>query len=260
VQIFHGGLRAPASLIGEEPWSSSDSPPPDVARAATATDIARVQLEFRDAALLAHRAGFDGVELHGAHGYLFGQFLSATMNVRQDAWGGSFEGRARLLRETLRLVRGAVPDRFVMGVRISPEDWGNAKGLDLDESLTLARWLADDGADFLHVSLWDAKKNTKKRPEAHAVPLFRDVLPREVALVVAGNVWTRADAEELLAKGASAVAVGRAAIANPDWATRVADPAWEPRRPPLTIAELRERGLNETFAGYMRRWKGFVAD
>jgi 2,4-dienoyl-CoA reductase-like NADH-dependent reductase (Old Yellow Enzyme family) len=64
----------------------------------------------------------------------------------------------------------------------------------------------------------------------------------------------------LLERGASAVALGQAAIANPDWAERAADPEWQPRRPPLTLAELATRGLNPTFAANMRRWAGFVAD
>ncbi len=260
VQLFHGGVRAPASLIGEQPWTASACLEPEPARAATERDIARVTGQFRDAAVRAQAAGFAGVELHGAHGYLLSQFLSKTMNTRVDAWGGALEGRARLVRETLRRVRGAVPDAFLVGVRLSPEDYGNARGLDLDESLAVARWLADDGADFVHVSLWDAKRNTRKRPEEHPVPLFRAALPSDVALVVAGNIWTRADAEALLDLGASAVAVGRAAIVNPDWARQVADEAWSPRRPPLTVAELGERGLSPTFAEYMRRWKGFVGD
>ncbi len=260
VQLFHGGLRSPATLTGETAWSASASGEPDVARAATEADIARVLDQFEAAAVRAYEAGFGGVELHGAHGYLLCQFLSATMNTRSDLWGGSLEGRARLAREAMRRVRGAVPATFVVGVRLSPEDFGNARGLDLDESLAVARWLADDGADFIHISLWNAQRNTVKRPEEHAVPLFRAAIPAEVPLVVAGGAWTRADAEDLLRKGATAVAVGRAAIANPDWADRVADPTWEPRRPPLTIAELRERGLNATFAEYMRRWKGFVCD
>ncbi|HEY8040164.1 MAG TPA: NADH:flavin oxidoreductase [Polyangiaceae bacterium] len=262
VQLFHGGLRAPSSLTGRQPWSASsvEAPKAERPRAATEEDIARVIEQFRAAAVRSHASGFAGVELHGAHGYLFGQFLSATMNTRDDAWGGSLEGRARLLRETMRVVRAAVPAGFAVGVRLSPEDFGNARGLDLDESLEVARWLCDDGADFLHVSLWDASRNTTKRPTEHAVPLFRAAVPGDVALVAAGGVWTRAEAEALLEKGASAVAVGRAAIANPEWAARVADLAWEPRRPPLTIAELRERGLNETFAAYMRNWKGFVSD
>jgi 2,4-dienoyl-CoA reductase-like NADH-dependent reductase (Old Yellow Enzyme family) len=261
VQIFHGGVRAPSSLTGQVPWSATDAevPKAERPRAGEEQDVLRVIAQFREAAVRAHAAGFAGVELHGAHGYLFGQFLSA-MNTRSDRWGGSLENRARLLREATRAVRGAVPDGFVVGVRLSPEDFGNARGLDLDESLQVARWLAADGIDFLHLSLWDAQRNTKKRPEAHAVTLFREALPADVALVAAGGVWTRQEAEALLGLGASAVAVGRAGIANPDWAARVADPRWEPRRPPLTVVELGERGLSPAFAQYMRNWKGFVAD
>src|SRR5262249_51061861 len=131
---------------------------------------------------------------------------------------------------------------------------------DLDESLTVAKWLCDDGIDFLHLSLWRAEKNTTKRPDEHAVPLFRAVCPSDVRIMVAGNIWTRADAEAQLAKGADAVALGRSAIPTPAGPRPIAEPGWEPRRPPLTPAELAERGLSETFVGYMRRWKGFVAE
>ena len=259
VQLFHGGQRAPTAVTGQEPWSAiaGVAPGAERARAGTAADIARVIGQFRDAAARSHQAGFAGVELHGAHGYLFGQFLSA-MNGRTDGWGGSLEGRARLLRETLQAIRGAVPETFVVGVRLSPEDYGNARGLDLDESVRVARWLCEDGADFIHLSLWDVGNNTAKRPKEHAVPIFRTALPRNVVIVVAGGVWTRTEAEAILDKGASAVAIGRAAIGNPDWPLRVADPSWVPRRPPFTVAELRERGLSVKFAEYMRHWKGFV--
>jgi 2,4-dienoyl-CoA reductase-like NADH-dependent reductase (Old Yellow Enzyme family) len=262
VQIFHGGVRAPSSLTGAQPWSASvfEAKGAERPREATLEDITRVIAQFRQAAARAEAAGLSGVELHGAHGYLLCQFMSRTMNPRTDGWGGSLEGRARLVRETMRAVRGAVSPGFVVGVRLSPEDFGNARGLDLDESVQIARWLCDDGADFIHLSLWDSSKNTAKRPEEHAVTLFRAALPREVPLVVAGSVWTRADAEALLEKGAAAVALGRAAIANPDWPLRVVDASWQPRRPPLTTAELEERGLSPRFAEYMRNWKGFVAD
>jgi 2,4-dienoyl-CoA reductase-like NADH-dependent reductase (Old Yellow Enzyme family) len=262
VQLFHGGLRSPRSLTGSAPWSASAcmAAGTEQARAATEDDLERAIRQFRDAAARCSAAGFAGVELHGAHGFLFGQFLSTTMNTRTDGWGGSLAGRAQLVRETMRAVRGAVPERFLVGVRLSPEDHGNATGLDLDESLQTAQWLCDDGADFIHLSLWDASRNTAKRPRQHALTLFREAVPRDVALVAAGGVWTRGEAEAVLARGADAVAIGRAAIANPDWAKRVADPRWEPRRPPLTVAELQERGLNGTFAAYMRSWAGFVGD
>jgi 2,4-dienoyl-CoA reductase-like NADH-dependent reductase (Old Yellow Enzyme family) len=265
VQIFHGGIRSPSALTGQQPWSASaiEVPGAEPSRAATEADLERVIAQFGAAAGRAHAAGFAGVELHGAHGYLLGQFLSATMNQRTDRWGGPIESRARLIREATRAARRAVPDGFVVGVRISPEDRVTARGLDLDESIQVARWLSDDGADFIHLSLWDAAKNTAKRPAEHPIPLFRAALPSEVRVVACGNVWTRGDAEVLLEKGADAVAIGRAAIANPDWAAKAVDrdaARWQPRQPPLTIAELVERGLNPTFAGYMRGWKGFVTD
>jgi len=261
VQLFHGGVRADTKLTGVSTWSASAVDDGGlVAREATEDDIVGVIARFRDAAVRAHKAGFQGVELHGAHGYLFGQFLSATGNRRTDRWGGAFENRARLLRDTMAAVRAAVPDTFVVGVRISPEDWGQSKGLDLDESIQLAQWLAEDGADFLHLSLWTASRTTKKRPDAHPVTLFREAVPAAVPLVVAGNIWTRVEAEALMDRGAGAVALGRSAIANPEWPREIEHEGWEPRRPPFTVAELRERDLSEKFARYMGQWRGFVAE
>jgi 2,4-dienoyl-CoA reductase-like NADH-dependent reductase (Old Yellow Enzyme family) len=255
-QIFHGGVRADPSVSGTQPWSASEG---EGARAATEDDIRRVIAQFAAAAVRAEEAGFDGVEIHGAHGYLITQFLSATQNRRSDGWGGDLAGRARLAREVMRAVRAATRPGFTVGVRLSPEDFGNAKGLDLDESVQTAAWLCEDGADFIHVSLWRALANSKKRPDAHALPLFRAAVPAAVPVLAAGTVWTRADAEQVLALGADGVALARAAIVNPDWPKEARAEGWEPRRPPVTLAELEARGLSPAFAGYMKQWKGFVA-
>jgi 2,4-dienoyl-CoA reductase-like NADH-dependent reductase (Old Yellow Enzyme family) len=75
---------------------------------------------------------------------------------------------------------------------------------------------------------------------------------------VAGSLWTKEDADRMLALGADGVSLGRCAIANPDWPERIEDPAWEPKRPPLTRRELLDRGLSSAFVGYMSSWKGFV--
>jgi 2,4-dienoyl-CoA reductase-like NADH-dependent reductase (Old Yellow Enzyme family) len=264
VQIFHGGVRAPSEVSGSRPWSATefheDTPGFEVPRAATEDDLVRVIDQFAAAARRARQAGWGGVEIHGAHGYLLTQFLSRTMNTRTDAWGGpSLEHRARLLREVTRAVRAAAPAPFVAGVRLSPEDWGNARGLDLDETVQVARWLADDGVDFVHLSLWRASEPSKKHPTRHAIELVREALPRDVKIVVAGGIWTRAEADALLARGADAIAIARAAIANPDWPKQAIDPAWEPKRPPLTPDELAERALSPRFVEYMRRWKNFVS-
>jgi len=257
VQIFHGGLRADPSVNGAVPWSASAA---DGVREATGEDLARVVRQFADAAARAKTAGFDGVELHGAHGYLFTQFLSIEQNRRTDAWGGPLANRARLLRDALRAVRDRVGPSFTVGVRLSPENFGNARGLDLDESVQTAVWLAEDGADFVHLSLWPALEPTAKRPGVRAIPLFRDALPLDVAILAAGAIWSRSDADAVLDLGADGVVLGRAAIINRDWPLRARDAAWEPRRPPVTLEELEAAGLSPTFAGYMRGWKGFVLE
>ena len=255
VQIFHGGVRADRDVSGAAAWSASEG---EGAHAATDEDLARVIRQFADAEARAKAAGFDGVEIHGAHGYLLTQFLSASQNRRTDSWGGSIDGRARLIREVTRAVRERTGRAFTVGVRLSPEDFGNAKGLDLDESVQTARWLAEDGVDFVHLSLWKALLNTQKRPDEHALPLFRAALPPDVKLLVAGTVWTCEEAEGLLARGADGVALGRAALVNRDWPLRAREVGWEPKRPPVTIEELRASGLGPRFAEYMRAWKGFV--
>jgi 2,4-dienoyl-CoA reductase-like NADH-dependent reductase (Old Yellow Enzyme family) len=258
-QIFHAGERAAAAANGVPAWSASADEAKGVV-AGTEQQIEAVIEAFRAAAVRAERAGADGVELHGAHGYLLCQFLSATGNRRTDAWGGSLENRARLLRTTLAAVRGAVGRDFIVGVRLSPEDFGATKGLDLDESVQVAQWMAEDGADFLHISLWDATKNTQKYPQTHANRVFRDALPDAVPLVTAGNIWTRDDADAQLALGADAVALGRSAIANPAWPQTVGRDGTAPDRPPLSRQALRDRGLGEAFVTYMARWPGFVQD
>jgi 2,4-dienoyl-CoA reductase-like NADH-dependent reductase (Old Yellow Enzyme family) len=258
VQLFHGGLHATASVSGVPTWSASAYEEPGLVtpRAATEEDLARVITQFADAARRCAAAGFDAVELHGAHGYLLSQLLSTVYNQRTDRWGGSLEHRARLIREVTRAVREAAPS-LVLAVRLSPEDFGQAKGIDLDETIQVARWLADDGMEVLHLSLWRSAVATKKRPDTHATPLFRDAVGEAVRIVAAGGVWSREDADAQLAHGADAVALGRAAIANHDWPKRIAEDR-PIARAPVTEDHLLAEGLSPSFVGYMRNWKGFV--
>lgn len=261
VQLFHGGLRASRSVSGVPTWSASayGEPELELPREGTEGDIARAISSFAGAARRCADAGFDSVELHGAHGYLLSQFLSAVYNTRTDRWGGSLENRARLIREAVRAVKQAAPS-LVIAVRLSPEDFGHARGVDLDETLEVARWLKQDGMEVVHLSLWQSALNTTKRQDEHATTLFRKALGEEMRIVVAGKIWMREEGEAQLARGADAIALGRAAIANADWPRRAHGEGGPIKQPPLTVQELGERGLSEAFAGYMRKWKGFVAD
>lgn len=263
VQLFHGGVRADSALTGEQVWSAStwteDKADFQVPRVGTVDDIARTIRAFADAAARAEKAGFDGVELHGAHGYLLSQFLSRTMNPRTDGWGADLEGRARLTRECVRACRAATSPRFSIGVRLSFEDFGNAKGMDLDDNLRVAAWLVEDGADFIHASLWDVTRTSAKYPDKHVLTLLRAELPADVAVFTAGKIWTREDAEAAMAKGADVVALGRSGIVNPDWPKDVAA-GRAIQKPPVTRAELLERAVSPAFATYLRMWKNFLVD
>ncbi|MBK8698622.1 MAG: NADH:flavin oxidoreductase [Saprospiraceae bacterium] len=265
VQLFHGGARSPESATGTQPWSASPhifkvgSKEVEV-RGATKEDIEHTIHAFTQAAVRAHQAGFDGVELHGAHGYLLHQFLSTATNQRTDNWGGSFEKRTLLIRTILKSIRQAVPRNFIVGVRLSPEDKYTFQGIDFDESLQLAGLLANEGADYIHVSPW----NAFKRPEKYAdtdkalITYFREAVQAATAIMVAGEIWTPGEAQQALDLGADFVALGRPGIGIPDWPLRARDAEYEPQRPPYSEAYLREAGLGEVFVQYMKRWKGFV--
>jgi 2,4-dienoyl-CoA reductase-like NADH-dependent reductase (Old Yellow Enzyme family) len=264
VQLHHGGVRAASRFTGEQVWSAStwteDGKSFEVPRAGTIADIERTIERFAEAAHRAWTAGFDGVELHAAHGYLLSQFLSSTMNPRTDGWGGDLAGRARLVLETLRACRARTGRGFTIGVRLSLEDFGYARGMDLDDNVEVARWLVEAGADFIHVSLWDAAAMTKKRPGEHAATIVRAALPKHVPVLAAGAVWSLADAEALRARGADIVALGRVAIVNPDWPRAVREPGWQPQQLPVTRDQLAGWSVSPVFAKYLGRWKGFVAE
>jgi 2,4-dienoyl-CoA reductase-like NADH-dependent reductase (Old Yellow Enzyme family) len=125
---------------------------------ATPADLAEITSAFAAAATRAREAGLDGVELHAANGYLFTLFLSAAINDRDDEYGGPLEKRVRFLLDTLRAVRREVGDDFHVQVKISATDYGNAlipwarKGTTVGESARVCRWLAEAGADAIHVS------------------------------------------------------------------------------------------------------------
>ncbi len=124
----------------------------------TLEEIAQVKQHFAAAARRAREAGLDGVEIHGANGYLFTQFLSSAINDRDDDYGGSLENRARLLLETVRAIRSEVGDDFHLQVKISAVEHNNASlpwdkpGNTLEDSIQVCRWLEEAGVDAIHVS------------------------------------------------------------------------------------------------------------
>lgn len=119
-------------------------------RAMTADEIAATIRRFAEAARLVAAAGFAGVELHAAHGYLLAQFLSARSNARTDAYGGGAVARARIVADTVRAIREVVPPAFCVGAKLNSVDVGRAA--DLGDCLEQVRAIADAGIDFPEIS------------------------------------------------------------------------------------------------------------
>lgn len=254
VQLIHGGSRYSPDITQEQGFSASAG---DMWREATEVDIEQVIDAHRRAALMVQAAGLSGIEVHAAHGFLPAQFISRTGNVRMDRWGGDLEGRSRFVREVVRTIRGAVPPEFVIGVRLSAED--SRHGIDLHETAKIAGILADDGMDYLHVSLPDALAPSKSDPTRHPLDIIKPALPADVPVLAAGGIWTPDQAAELLDRGADVVALGLAAIFNPEWPTLAQDADWAPARPPFTRRQLAEVAVTAPFIDYLAEgWPGIV--
>jgi 2,4-dienoyl-CoA reductase-like NADH-dependent reductase (Old Yellow Enzyme family) len=259
VQLHHAGMRSPADLIGRQPLCPSDNEETK-ARAMTGAEVEQLTADFIAAAVRADKAGFDGVELHGAHGYVLCQFFSAETNRRTDRWGGTLENRTRILFDIIKGVRARCRADFSLGVRLSPERFG----LKLAEIRDLASQLMHSGAiDYLDMSLWDVfKEPVETEFQGHSLMSYFTSLDRGATrLGVAGKITGGDEAKRVLEQGCDFAIVGRSAILHHDFPKRVAgDPHFKPHTLPVTRDYLAREGLSPKFIGYMQNWKGFVAE
>ncbi|MEQ1619467.1 MAG: NADH:flavin oxidoreductase [Terricaulis sp.] len=247
----HAGARAPMCPSDNEEFG---------AKAMTIEEVRHARDCFIAAAVRAEKAGFDGVELHGAHGYLICQFLSAEINKREDAYGGSPENRARFLLECVDGVRAATGPGFSLGARLSPERFG----MDLLEIRDLAqRLMREAKIDYLDLSLWDVfKEPTEEAHKGKSLASYFTELDRgSVRLGAAGKLTAGESVQRCLDAGFDFAIVGRGAILHHDFPERVrADASFTPIGLPVSAEHLRAEGLGEAFVNYMRTWKGFVVE
>ncbi len=159
MQINHPGRQTPRQ-INPEPVAPSAVEPVALFRAVRAfappralapDEIEGIVGRYADAAELAQRAGFSGVQIHGAHGYLVAQFLSPLTNRRTDAWGGALDGRARFLRAVVAAIRSRVGAAFPIGVKLNTADFQRG-GFEQEDCIQVVRWLEDDGVDLVELS------------------------------------------------------------------------------------------------------------
>ena len=237
IQLGHGGSRARRAVSGETPIAPSRIPtsvyeiePETVVPAEMSGDrIEQTTLAFVEAARRAERAGFDLVELHGAHGYLISQFLSPAENTRTDEYGGPLENRARFGLDILRRIKREVPGLPVV-FRLGVEDFFNG-GLAFGEGLRVARWAESAGADVLSItaghyrSLPGAERMIP--PMAYPEGTFLDFGARvkvevDVPVIGVGRLGNPTMARTAVESGnVDMVALGRTLIADPNWVRKV---------------------------------------
>ncbi|MER5488831.1 NADH:flavin oxidoreductase/NADH oxidase [Streptomyces sp. NPDC002812] len=240
IQIAHAGRKASTDRtwkggqpVGPEAhgWQpSAPSPVPfsadhQVPHELTVGEIRDVVEQFAAAARRSLDAGYQVVEIHGAHGYLIGEFLSPHSNKRTDEYGGSFENRTRLALEVVDAVRAVWPEDLPLFFRISATDWLEEDGWTADETVRLAVLLEQHGVDLLDVSTGGlAPGVTIPVGPGYQVP-FAARVKAETTLPVAavGLITEPEQAEKILANGeADAVLLGRELLRDPFWARRAA--------------------------------------
>ncbi len=257
IQLHHAGMRSPKELFKESPVCPSDNEKQG-ARALTISEIEQLKTDFVSAAIRAKKCGYDGVEVHGAHGYILTQFLSAEINKRTDRYGGSLENRSRLLFEITKEIREVCGKEFLLGVRLSPERFG----MDLLEVKEVCkRFIKENKIDFLDISLWDVFKD----PEVEAyrdqslLNHFTEIDRKNIRLTVAGKINNGTDVKKVLEAGVDFLTIGRSAILHHDFPNKVIEnPFFEPAKTPVSSAYLKKEGLSVNFIKYMERWPDFV--
>ncbi len=220
IQIHHAGWITPETVSAEAAGPSTDEKNPR-SRSMTLDEIRTVRDAFIEGAIRAKRAGFRGVELHGAHGYLLNQFASSFMNRREDEYGGTFDGRMRLATEIIAGIRKECGEDFIIGYRLG------ANSPTLEDGIAVAKHLESLGIDLIHVSHGGSLQNLPRPPkdfEFNWIVYCSTIIKKEVSIpVIAVNeIKTPERAEKLIDDyGLDFIALARPQLADPAWADHV---------------------------------------
>ncbi len=232
IQLSHAGRQTKSKYTGETPIAPSavremtlDALP----RQMEEDEIYRVIDGFKKAALRAMEAGFDGSQLHAAHGYLLNQFISPYTNRRTDKWGGSTENRIRILLEILKSIKKDSGDSFAVFVKLNMDDFIDG-GLKLEESVLIAGQLQEFGIDAIEASggIWESsqfiirKDILLKSQEAYFLDYARHLKGLiDIPVISVGGIRSKEVMEEILDTGADFVSMSRPFIREPDLANRI---------------------------------------
>ncbi len=240
VQLAHAGRKASVTRPweGDRPVGPPQGWTPIVAPSALPLDegyqtplalpepeIAAVVAAFAAAAGRAVQAGFEALEIHGAHGYLIHEFLSPVTNRRDDRWGGSFEGRTRFAVQTVQAVRRSIPDRMPLAMRLSTTDWLGGAGWTVEDSIALARRLKGEGVDLIDCSSGGIAPRIKiDAGPGYQVPNAGRIRAEAgIATAAIGFITSAAQAEQTVRSGqADLVFLARELLRDPYWPLRAA--------------------------------------
>ncbi|MDA1772327.1 NADH-dependent flavin oxidoreductase [Bacillus cereus] len=234
LQIFHAGNKAlpnftpGGDVVSASALETEASPfaPSVLPRELSHDEILEVIRDFGETTRRAIEAGFDGVEIHGAHGFLLQNFFSPFFNRREDEWGGSLENRLRfplaVVREVQSVIQKYATKPFALGYRFSPDELQEG-ALRMKDTYELMNRLIELDVDYVHASLASAltSKPVDSEDEKTYMELIVEHVNGRVPVMVAGSIVTPDDAALALEKGVSLAAIGHALIMNPDWIEKV---------------------------------------
>jgi len=256
LQIHHGGSKAMDDLLDGLDKISASASEAEHAREATAKEVEALIASYAQAADLALRAGFDGVEIHGANTYLIQQFYSAQSNRRNDQWGGSLENRMRfplaVIDAVIAVREKHQRDDFIIGYRFSPEEPGD-DGLTMTETGALIDALVQKPLQYLHVSLWEFDKKIRRGGDTAQTRMqfIHERINGKLPLIGVGNLFT---ADQILAAyetgWAEFIALGKTVMINPHIATQIREGREDEIETQLDSTRANHYGLPDTLWGF----------
>lgn len=233
LQIFHAGNKAIPELVPNNDVISASASSVKTgdfmkrvvqSREMTENEIQETIRAFGDVTKRAIKAGFDGIELHGAHGFLLQNFFSPLFNQRNDRWGGDLEGRMRfplaVLQEVKNVVYEYATKPFAIGYRISPEE-SVTGGLRIEDTYKLLDRLISSGISYIHTSLVSINESypVESPNGPRTIELILNHIAGRVPVIAAGKIRTPSQAQEAISTGLPLVAIGKGLVINPEWVT-----------------------------------------
>jgi 2,4-dienoyl-CoA reductase-like NADH-dependent reductase (Old Yellow Enzyme family) len=266
LQIFHAGNKA---LPGLDAVSASALQPEVTNLGSTSEtrelsheEILSIVRAFGDTTRRAIEAGFDGVEIHGAHGFLIQNFWSPATNQRTDQWGGSLENRLRfplaIIEEIKNVIEKHATKPFILGYRFSPEESSKEDGLRMKDTYELINFLVKQDLDYIHASLDNvSSKPVDSQDEKTRIELILEKANGKVPVLAAGSMVTPDDALKAMELGLPLIAIGQALIMNPDWVEKVANGHESEIDSELNVSKLDQLNIPEKLWGIIQAMPGW---